>query len=145
MARGMGAIAEDLGELAGAQWTLLSRSAAIRQNDLCNWSKCANGAWLTSCRTVWISTVSDRSERDLELGGAVRIAVQQSHADGRALARGERYKGFDEVIERHAALTRRFPNLRYLIVGDGADRARLEAKATSNGLSDNVIFAGTYP
>jgi glycosyltransferase involved in cell wall biosynthesis len=34
------------------------------------------------------------------------------------------------------------PNLRYLIVGDGSDRPRLEAKARAHGLSDRIIFAG---
>ena len=39
-------------------------------------------------------------------------------------------------------LLRQLPDLRYLIVGDGSDRARLEAKARAHGLSDYVIFAG---
>ena len=44
------------------------------------------------------------------------------------LALEERYKGFDEVIEIMPQLVKRFPNLKYLIVGDGPDRPRLEAK-----------------
>ena len=58
------------------------------------------------------------------------------------LATGERYKGVDEVIDVMPRLLRQLPDLRYLIVGDGSDRARLEAKARAQGLSDYVIFAG---
>src|SRR5262249_5863031 len=58
---------------------------------------------------------------------------------------GERYKGVDEVIEVMPCLLRQLPNLRYLIVGDGSDRARLEAKVRLQGLSDYVIFAGHIP
>jgi glycosyltransferase involved in cell wall biosynthesis len=58
------------------------------------------------------------------------------------LAAGERYKGVDEVIEVMPCLLRQWPALRYLVVGDGSDRARLETKARALGLSDYVIFAG---
>jgi phosphatidyl-myo-inositol dimannoside synthase len=39
----------------------------------------------------------------------------------------------------------RFPELKYMIVGDGLDRARLEAKAEMLGLSNHVIFTGRIP
>lgn len=56
----------------------------------------------------------------------------------------ERCKGFDEVIELMPRLLPRYPNLRYLIVGDGDDRARLESKAQSL-VPGKVIFAGHAP
>jgi phosphatidyl-myo-inositol dimannoside synthase len=58
------------------------------------------------------------------------------------LASAERYKGFDQVIEIMPKLLKRFPALKYLIVGDGDDRARLEAKAKALGISDRLVFAG---
>ena len=58
------------------------------------------------------------------------------------LASEERYKGFDQVIELMPQLIKRFPNLKYLIVGEGSDRGRLEAKVEALGLSDRVIFTG---
>src|SRR5262245_7325516 len=58
------------------------------------------------------------------------------------LATGERYKGVDEVIEGMPRLLRQLPSMRYLIVGDGSDRARLEAKARAHGLSAYVTFTG---
>jgi phosphatidylinositol alpha-1,6-mannosyltransferase len=61
------------------------------------------------------------------------------------LAAQERYKGFDEVIEIMPQLVKRFPNLKYLIVGDGPDRRRLEEKVRALQLSDVVVFAGYVP
>lgn len=52
----------------------------------------------------------------------------------------ECYKGFDEVIEQLPALVTRIPNIAYLIVGDGDDRTRLEAKAQTLGVRDRVVF-----
>jgi len=54
----------------------------------------------------------------------------------------EQYKGFDEVLEAMPTLIREIPNLAYLIVGDGSDRPRLEAKATSLGLGEHIRFVG---
>jgi phosphatidylinositol alpha-1,6-mannosyltransferase len=61
------------------------------------------------------------------------------------LAAQERYKGFDEVIEIMPQLIKRFPALKYLIVGDGPDRPRLEVKVKTLGVSDRVVFAGYVP
>jgi len=57
----------------------------------------------------------------------------------------ERYKGFDEVIIAMPRLITRFPALKYVIVGDGSDRARLETLVRSLGLSEHVIFTGRVP
>ncbi len=56
----------------------------------------------------------------------------------------EQCKGFDEIIELMPRLLRRYANLKYLIVGDGDDRPRLEAKAESLA-PGKVIFAGHVP
>ena len=58
------------------------------------------------------------------------------------LASEERYKGFDEVLNALPALALDFPDIRYLLVGDGPDRPRLEAKAAQLGVADRVVFAG---
>jgi len=49
------------------------------------------------------------------------------------LASEERYKGFDEVLEVLPKLAAEIPDLCYLIVGDGPDRARLVKKAKALG------------
>jgi phosphatidyl-myo-inositol dimannoside synthase len=61
------------------------------------------------------------------------------------LASRERYKGFDEVIEVMPRLLERFPSLKYLIVGHGSDRGRLEAKTKALGMADRVVFTGRIP
>ena len=80
--------------------------------------------------------------RDLNL--ARRYGVQTSKVMltmGR-LAAQERYKGCDQVIELMPRLLVRFPTLKYLIVGDGDDRPRLQAKAAALGVADSVVFTG---
>ena len=60
---------------------------------------------------------------------------------GRLVSR-ERAKGMDEVMEAMPGLLADFPDLVYLIAGDGPDRPRLAAKADSLGLGARVTFAG---
>jgi phosphatidylinositol alpha-1,6-mannosyltransferase len=61
------------------------------------------------------------------------------------LAASEQYKGVDEVLELLPALAARLPEIAYLVVGDGDDRERLEAKARALGVGDRVVFAGFIP
>lgn len=58
------------------------------------------------------------------------------------IVRTERYKGFDEVLEVLPGLLRQFPDLVYVIVGDGDDRARLRQKAADLGLAGHTVFTG---
>ena len=51
-------------------------------------------------------------------------------------------KGVDEVIKSMPRLVEWQPTIKYIIVGDGSDRPRLEAKVKSLKMSNNVIFAG---
>ena len=52
------------------------------------------------------------------------------------------HKGQDVALRALATLARDFPDLRYLVVGEGHDRQRLQALARELGLADRVIFAG---
>lgn len=58
------------------------------------------------------------------------------------LAGFDRYKGFDEMLEILPSLAEQIPNICYLIVGDGPDKARLQQKAKTLGIADRVIFTG---
>lgn len=60
---------------------------------------------------------------------------------GRMDAR-EQAKGFDEILEILPRLAEEFPNIVYVAVGDGSDRARLQAKAMELGVADRSIFPG---
>jgi glycosyltransferase involved in cell wall biosynthesis len=57
----------------------------------------------------------------------------------------EQYKGHDRVIRALAHVQREAPEVRYLIVGDGNDRARLEELCEKERVSSLVIFAGRVP
>jgi phosphatidylinositol alpha-1,6-mannosyltransferase len=57
----------------------------------------------------------------------------------------DRAKGFDEIISIMPRLLERYEDLNYVIVGDGPDRDRLEAKARETGVAHRVIFAGRIP
>lgn len=55
---------------------------------------------------------------------------------------GEQYKGYDTVLRAMPRLQALVGPVRYLIVGTGADRARVEALAIELGVGDNVTFCG---
>jgi phosphatidylinositol alpha-1,6-mannosyltransferase len=54
-------------------------------------------------------------------------------------------KGMDRVIESLPVVLRRFPDLVYLIVGEGTYRPALENLVAYHGLGANVTFAGAVP
>lgn len=51
-------------------------------------------------------------------------------------------KGFDEILEVLPELKMRISNLVYLVMGDGEDKERLEAKAKNLGVADMTVFTG---
>lgn len=55
------------------------------------------------------------------------------------------HKGQDETIRALAALRDEFPDLRYVMVGEGHDEQRLKDLARDLGVADRVIFAGLLP
>ncbi len=61
---------------------------------------------------------------------------------GRLVA-SEIYKGHDVMLAAWPAVLKRVPDAIYCIVGDGDDRARLEARARDLKVNDSVRFAGT--
>jgi phosphatidyl-myo-inositol dimannoside synthase len=76
--------------------------------------------------------------------------VRQRHApNGETLlvtvARLQRRKGHDHAIEAVALLRKDCPSVRYLIVGDGEERARLEALTKEYRVQDCVSFTGSVP
>ena len=55
------------------------------------------------------------------------------------------HKGQDSAIRALAALRDEFPDLRYVIVGEGPDKERLRALAGELGVADRIVFAGLLP
>ena len=66
--------------------------------------------------------------------------------DGRrvllTVARLDDYKGIDTVIQALPTIRERFPNVLYLVVGEGKDRPALERLAQELDLTEHVRFAG---
>ncbi|MFM1769499.1 MAG: hypothetical protein RJA22_2028 [Verrucomicrobiota bacterium] len=54
-------------------------------------------------------------------------------------------KGHDDLLNAAPGLIRRCPRLKFLLVGDGPWRARLEARARELGVAEHVVFAGLVP
>jgi glycosyltransferase involved in cell wall biosynthesis len=61
------------------------------------------------------------------------------------VGRLERYKNVDVLIDAFAELTKRFPDARLLVIGEGADRSRLERHAAAAGVSELTTFTGFVP
>jgi glycosyltransferase involved in cell wall biosynthesis len=54
----------------------------------------------------------------------------------------ERYKGHDLLVEVWPMVVRACPKAHLVVVGDGDDRPRLEARVRNAGLSDHIKFTG---
>jgi glycosyltransferase involved in cell wall biosynthesis len=58
------------------------------------------------------------------------------------LAASEQYKGHDVMLNSWAMVRNRIPDALYVIVGQGDDRARLEARARELKIEESVRFTG---
>ncbi len=54
-------------------------------------------------------------------------------------------KGYEQLIEVIELAARRDPRLKFVWVGDGADRGRYEAELERRGLRDRVVLTGLLP
>lgn len=71
--------------------------------------------------------------RELGLGGSKVVGV---------VAKLSPVKGHDHFLEAAAFVSRAYGNVRFLVVGDGPERTRLERTAGELGISDKVHFLG---
>ena len=55
------------------------------------------------------------------------------------------HKGQDNALRALALLASEFPELRYVMVGEGHDEPRLRALAAELSVADRVVFAGALP
>jgi phosphatidylinositol alpha-1,6-mannosyltransferase len=55
---------------------------------------------------------------------------------------GQRYKGHDRILDLIPEIIAQGHDVAYLVVGEGNDRARLEARAEEKGIADRVRFLG---
>jgi len=75
-------------------------------------------------------------------GGTGTIFGRQGRKAFLACGRFDKLKGFSRLIAMFAALKDRLPEWDLVIVGDGEDRAMLEAQVTHAKLGDRVFFPG---
>ena len=61
------------------------------------------------------------------------------------LAEPERYKGYDQILRALPAIRREIPDLKYILVGEGEDRPRIEALIRDLNVYDAVVLAGGVP
>ena len=54
-------------------------------------------------------------------------------------------QSFDTIIEAAVIVKKNLPNIKFIIIGDGRERNRIESKITSLSLEDNFIFLGSHP
>lgn len=118
----------------------------------------ANSAWTASLATDvmrQVGVMSPPPVAAIDLGtdpdhfhpgrdtGALRAKLGLGEAPMiLTVARLVPHKGQDIGIRAVASLAREFPTLRYVLVGEGHDEARLRDLADDLNVSDRVIFAG---
>jgi len=61
------------------------------------------------------------------------------------LAEPERYKGYDQILRALPAIKKKIPDVRYVLVGEGGDRARIEGLIRQLDLCGAVVLAGAVP
>jgi glycosyltransferase involved in cell wall biosynthesis len=89
---------------------------------------------VTVCHPGLPDDAQARLERAHRAGATALIVARMSAA--------ERYKGHDALLDLWPGVLARRPEARLVIAGDGDDRARLESRAGSLGLSHAVTFTG---
>ncbi len=68
-----------------------------------------------------------------------------SHVVVGTIARLFRNKGYEQLIPAMAAAAREYPDLRFVWVGDGAQRAEYESQLAALGLRERVHLTGLIP
>jgi glycosyltransferase involved in cell wall biosynthesis len=61
------------------------------------------------------------------------------------LDRGERYKGYDRILQALSEIRHHVPNVHYVLVGKGNDRPRIERLIEQHRIADRVTLAGFIP
>jgi len=100
---------------------------------------------LEKCKTVFLPPTYSITETPAskKSAGTVESANMLTVLTVGRLAASERYKGHDVMLDAWPAVLREIPDARYIIVGDGDDRPRLQERARKMRLADSVIFKGT--
>ncbi len=74
-----------------------------------------------------------------------RLGLEPADVVVGKVARLFKLKGHDDLLAIAPEIVRPCPNVKFLLVGDGAWRARLEQRVRSLGLERHFVFAGLVP
>lgn len=74
-----------------------------------------------------------------------RLGLRDEHIAAGTIARLFDLKGHEDLLDIAPELCRRFPNLRFLWVGDGLLRPLFERRIAQSGLGDRFILTGLVP
>ncbi len=84
-------------------------------------------------------------ERPPDPGLRQRLGIPPDAPVVGKVARLFELKGHDRLIEAAGTIVEQLPEVRFLLVGDGILRPRLEAMVRERGLQDRFVFAGLVP
>lgn len=103
----------------------------------------AEGVAKDSIRVIYNGTketphISSQKRRELQRD----LGLKESDIVLGSVARLERVKGADILLEAVAILAPRFPTLRLLLIGEGSERTRLESLCKRLCIADRVRFIG---
>jgi glycosyltransferase involved in cell wall biosynthesis len=91
--------------------------------------------------SINIDRVAAISRRDAD-ALRVRLGIDESERVVLAVGRLSHEKGHADLIAAFEIIVKTHPQTKMVIIGDGPERERLEARARSSGLSDRIIFTG---
>jgi glycosyltransferase involved in cell wall biosynthesis len=74
-----------------------------------------------------------------------QLGLSDDHIAIGTIARLFELKGHDDLLDLAPELCRRFPQLRFMWVGDGLLRGAFEKRITDMGLADRFILTGLVP
>jgi glycosyltransferase involved in cell wall biosynthesis len=80
-----------------------------------------------------------------EPGFRSKLGLTPSDFVAGMIARLAKLKGHDDLIAAAPVLVNRCPQIKFLLIGDGPWRERLEAKVQALGLQNRFFFAGLVP
>jgi glycosyltransferase involved in cell wall biosynthesis len=81
-------------------------------------------------------------EKDQTLVARYSLAGSKVLVTVARLWSGDIYKGVDVTIRALPKIAQKIPNVKYLVIGRGDDRPRLERLAQDLGVGERVVFAG---
>src|SRR3989338_4033721 len=119
--------------------TLVTCASRYTRRELCSWA---------SIDTEYVKVLPNTYDERYKPGIKDKKLLEKYCLEGKyvlltvaCLLKTGRYKGHEKVIAAVARLRQIFPNLIYIIVGEGDYRSALEEKVFQMGMEENVIFA----